>query len=76
MNSIPYPSDLSFKVQKGQTIALVGQSGCGKSTTVQLTERFYDSMAGIIVRFTFDFKTILQSFPDILLHLGSSAPYF
>ena len=40
---------LSFKVQKGQTIALVGQSGCGKSTTVQLTERFYEIMSGMIV---------------------------
>merc|ERR1712136_609663 len=33
---------LSYQVKPGQTVALVGQSGCGKSTCVQLLERFYD----------------------------------
>jgi ABC-type multidrug transport system fused ATPase/permease subunit len=37
---------LNLKVEQGQTIALVGSSGCGKSTTVQLLERFYDSLEG------------------------------
>ncbi|XP_065439382.1 ATP-dependent translocase ABCB1-like isoform X4 [Chrysemys picta bellii] len=37
---------LSMKVNKGQTLALVGSSGCGKSTSIQLLERFYDPMAG------------------------------
>ena len=40
---------LSFSIEKGKTVALVGQSGCGKSTSVQLTERFYDSLDGIVV---------------------------
>ena len=30
----------------GQTVALVGSSGCGKSTTVQLLQRFYDPLQG------------------------------
>ena len=30
-------------------MALVGQSGCGKSTTVQLIERFYDVTGGKVV---------------------------
>ena len=32
----------------GETVALVGQSGCGKSTCIQLVERFYDGTAGSI----------------------------
>uniref|UniRef100_A0A8B9THA1 Multidrug resistance protein 1 n=1 Tax=Anas platyrhynchos TaxID=8839 RepID=A0A8B9THA1_ANAPL len=40
---------LNLKVEKGQTLALVGSSGCGKSTVVQLLERFYDPLSGEIV---------------------------
>jgi ATP-binding cassette subfamily B (MDR/TAP) protein 1 len=40
---------LSFKVAKGETVALVGSSGCGKSTSIQLIERFYDCTQGKIV---------------------------
>ncbi|XP_069815835.1 ATP-dependent translocase ABCB1-like [Dendropsophus ebraccatus] len=37
---------LDITVGKGETLALVGSSGCGKSTTVQLLERFYDPYEG------------------------------
>lgn len=34
--------NLSFSIKEGESVALVGASGCGKSTIVQLVERFYD----------------------------------
>ncbi len=37
-------------VGAGQTVALVGHSGCGKSTAVQLLLRFYDVSAGQVRR--------------------------
>jgi len=37
---------LNLKVSRGQTAALVGSSGCGKSTTIQLLQRFYDPQQG------------------------------
>ena len=40
---------LSFSAQQGETVALVGSSGCGKSTTIKLLERFYDSSKGKVV---------------------------
>jgi len=40
---------LNLEVQAGQFVALVGASGCGKSTTVGLVERFYDPIAGQVL---------------------------
>lgn len=54
--SFSYPSRPSVKVLKevsltvapGSTVALVGQSGSGKSTIIQLLERFYDPDSGVV----------------------------
>ncbi|KAJ0070440.1 hypothetical protein NL108_010680, partial [Boleophthalmus pectinirostris] len=40
---------LSVSVRPGQTLAFVGSSGCGKSTSVQLLERFYDPDQGQVL---------------------------
>ena len=37
---------LSLNIPKGKTVALVGSSGCGKSTCIQLAQRFYDPDSG------------------------------
>eukprot|EP00439_Symbiodinium_sp_Y106_P072976 s725_g13.t1 len=41
--------ELSMELQPGKTTALVGASGSGKSTTVQLIFRYYDPLAGAIL---------------------------
>lgn len=42
----PVLQDINLTIKKGQTIALVGQSGSGKSTMVDLLPRFYDLANG------------------------------
>lgn len=42
-------SGLNLKIQAGQTVALVGHSGCGKSTCIQLLQRFYDPVFGNVI---------------------------
>ena len=47
---VPLPEQVlknfNLQVDVGQTVALVGHSGCGKSTVVQLLQRFYDIDSG------------------------------
>ncbi|WP_236897240.1 ABC transporter ATP-binding protein [Clostridium beijerinckii] len=46
--SIPILKNVSFKVKAGETVALVGETGAGKTTIVNLLTRFYDADSGNI----------------------------
>ena len=40
--------DISFTAGKGETVALIGATGCGKSTVINLIPRFYDATEGTV----------------------------
>ncbi len=40
---------ISFSAKKGETIAFIGATGCGKSTTINLIPRFYDATEGEVL---------------------------
>ncbi|KAK8875498.1 hypothetical protein M9Y10_005664 [Tritrichomonas musculus] len=54
--------NLSFVINPGETVALVGESGCGKSTTLQLLQRFYEIEKGKILVDDVDIRTLSQIF--------------
>ncbi|MFE3846846.1 ABC transporter ATP-binding protein [Flavobacterium sp. LB3P45] len=59
--------DFSLEVKKGQTVALVGQSGSGKSTIANLLTRFYDVNEGTIAIDGIDIKDMnLHSLRDLM----------
>ncbi|KAK9238839.1 P-loop containing nucleoside triphosphate hydrolase protein [Lipomyces kononenkoae] len=55
---VPVLRGLNLTVHKGQYVALVGSSGCGKSTTISLIESFYVPLAGKILMDGQDISTL------------------
>lgn len=65
---IPVLKNVSFTINKGETVALVGQSGSGKSTIADLLARYYDVTSGTI---EFDGKNLNDlKIEDVRNHLG------
>ncbi|KAI5641363.1 ABC transporter transmembrane region domain-containing protein [Phthorimaea operculella] len=60
---------VELKAEAGKTVALVGSSGCGKSTILQLIQRFYDPETGNIELDGRDIKTQL-TLPRLRRQLG------
>ena len=59
---------INLSIKKGEKVALVGQSGCGKSTVIQMIQRFYDFEEGSI---NFDGKDIRNlNLPFVRSKLG------
>ena len=42
-------SDISFVINKGETVGIIGPTGCGKTSLVQLIPRFYDVSSGSVL---------------------------
>ncbi|XP_007888070.1 bile salt export pump isoform X2 [Callorhinchus milii] len=65
---------LSISVKPGQTLAFVGSSGCGKSTSVQLLERFYDPNKGRVLVDGHDTKNVNTAFLRSKIGIVSQEP--
>ena len=47
--TIPVLYDISFKAEAGETIAIMGETGCGKTTLINLIPRFFDATGGEVL---------------------------
>ena len=65
----PILHDVSFHVEPGQRIALMGPTGSGKSTVTKLIPRFYDPVAGRILIDGIDVRRL--RFASLRRHVGS-----
>lgn len=57
---VPLLKHLNLEVQPGQKIAIVGPTGCGKTTLINLLMRFYDVDAGQIILKDHDIRTVTR----------------
>ena len=64
----PVLQDVSFEVKPGEMVAIVGATGAGKTTVVNLIERFYDSAGGKILLDNIDIREWSNS--ELRAHMG------
>ena len=66
----PVLTDISFTAEPGQKVALLGSTGSGKSSLINLIPRFYDTNKGTVTIDGIDVKNIKRS--DLRRHIGIS----
>ncbi len=64
----PVLRDVSFEVKPGEMVAVVGATGAGKTTLVNLIERFYDPDEGLILLDGMDIRTLPK--PELRSEIG------
>ncbi|XP_059638895.1 ABC transporter B family member 15-like [Cornus florida] len=70
-------TSLSLKIDAGKVVALVGQSGCGKSTIIRMIERFYDPSKGSVEIDGIDIKSYkLRSLRSHIAWVGQEPTLF
>lgn len=60
LEGVPVLEEFNLEIQPGETIALVGDTGAGKTTVVSLLNRFYDVWSGTIEIDGVDIRTVAQ----------------
>lgn len=71
---IPVLRNVSFHVKPGETVAICGQSGAGKSTVISLLERFYLPTSGSIKLSSYDVSSLDHAFLHSTISLVSQEP--
>jgi ATP-binding cassette subfamily B protein len=66
----PVLSDISFTAEPGEKVALLGRTGSGKSSLINLIPRFYDTMKGCVTIDGVDVRDIKMS--NLRSHIGIS----
>ena len=61
LDDTPVLKEISFSVEPGQTVALVGPTGVGKTTMINLVARFYDPIDGAVTLDGYDLRDISQN---------------
>jgi osmoprotectant transport system ATP-binding protein len=76
----PIVSDLSFRIERGETLVLLGESGCGKTTTLKLVNRLLLPTAGEVLvqgKATTDWDPIrLRRMTGYVIQEGGLFPHF
>jgi ATP-binding cassette subfamily B multidrug efflux pump len=71
----PVLQDVSFRVNPGETVALVGPTGSGKSTTMSLVHRFYDVWDGQVLIGGHDVRDVTQESLGHAIAMVLQEPY-